>query len=77
MVVNHSNEYDDGLGERKDEEDFKLKLDVSNSTLLTGAMDLVQKSNILTSSAKVLEMITRRIPSFDLIEFEKEVDVGK
>lgn len=77
MVINHANEYDDGLGERKDEEDFKLKLDVSNSTLLTGAMDLVQKSNILTSSAKVLEIITRRIPSFDLIEFEKEVDVGK
>ena len=36
----------------------------------------MQKSNILTPTSKVVEMIIRRIPSFDLLEFEKEVNVN-
>jgi hypothetical protein len=36
----------------------------------------MQKSNILTPTSKVVEMIIRRIPSFELLEFEKEVNVN-
>lgn len=67
--------YDQELSEMNDESDEKFSIDVSSSTLLSGAKELLQKSNILTPTSKVVEIITRRIPSFNLLEFEKEVNV--
>lgn len=58
-----------------EDSDEKFSIDVSSSTLLSGAKELLQKSNILTPTSKVVELITRRIPSFNLLEFEKEVNV--
>jgi hypothetical protein len=52
-----------------------MGLDVSGNTLLSGAKELLQKTNILAPTSKVVEMILRRIPDFELYEFEKEVSV--
>lgn len=73
LVINH----DDEILVEEDDSEFKLNIDVSGSTLLSGAKELMQKSNILSPTSKVVEMIIRRIPSFDLLEFEKEVNVNK
>jgi len=71
LVVNHEDE----INVDEEDFDFKLNIDVLNSTLLSGAKEILQKSNILTPTSKVVEMIIRRIPSFELLEFEKEVNV--
>jgi hypothetical protein len=55
---------------------MKFGFDLSGNPIISGAKELLEKSNIITPTSKVVEIITRRIPSFELLEFEKEVNVN-
>lgn len=75
IVIENKGEYEDGLDEVISG-DIKMNMDFDNSTILSNAKEFLQKNTqILAPTSKVVEIIQRKMPSFDLLDFEREVDV--
>jgi hypothetical protein len=75
--MENKGEYEDGL-DNVISGDLKLNLDIDNSTFLSNAKEFLQKNTqILAPTSKVVDILQRKMPSFDLVDFEREVDVRK
>lgn len=77
MAIENKGEYEDNLDEIISGE-MKIDLDLDNNTFISNTKEFLQKNTqILAPTSKVVEIIQRRIPSFDLVDFEREVDVRR
>jgi len=75
--MENKGEYEDGLDDII-AGDIKIDFDLDNSTVISNAKEFLQKNTqILAPTSKVVEILQRKMPSFDLIDFESEVDVKK
>ena len=76
MVIENKGEYEDGLDDLISG-DVKIDLDLDNSSIISNTKEFLQKNTqILAPTSKVVEILQRRMPSFDLLDFEREVDVS-
>jgi hypothetical protein len=73
--MENKGEYEDGLDDAISSE-LRLDLDLENNTIISNTKEFLQKNTqILAPTSKVVEILQRKMPSFDLIDFEREVDV--